>query len=32
MLPVGMLYKHLTEDTIEPSVACLGLSPWSSCA
>jgi len=24
--------SHLIEDTIEPSIACPGLSPWSSCA
>jgi len=24
--------SHFLEDTIEPSVACPGLSPWSSCA
>jgi len=24
--------SHVIEDTVEPSVACPGLSPWSSCA
>jgi len=25
-------WSRFIEDTVEPSVACLGLFPWSSCA